>query len=68
MFAEATPAAEPTRFLRIRDVLNRVPVSRATIYRLMGKDKFPKSFEVGSTSFWLESEVVDWMQAKVDNR
>lgn len=68
MFAEAAPASNPIRYLRIRDVLDRVPVARATIYRLIQKEQFPKSFQVGSTSFWLESEVNDWMREKVENR
>lgn len=68
MFTQAAPAADPTRFLRIKDVLDRVPVSRPTIYRLMKKDEFPKCVTIGCSSLWLESEVNAWMQEKIAGR
>ncbi len=67
MQTEAAPA-DTKRFLRIKDVLKRVPVSRNTIYRMMNKGEFPKNIELGSVSVWIEKEVDDWMDAKVSAR
>lgn len=67
MQTEAAPA-DTKRFLRIKDVLKRVPVSRNTIYRMMNKGEFPKNIEFGSVSVWIEKEVDDWMDAKVSAR
>ena len=67
MFTDAAPADE-TRFLRIQDVLRRVPVSRPTIYRMMEKGEFPKAVKLGSRSLWLESEIDQYMKDKVATR
>ncbi|AEG53102.1 helix-turn-helix transcriptional regulator [Sinorhizobium meliloti] len=67
MFTQAAPA-DTTRFLRIGDILDRVPVSRPTIYRLMKKNEFPKCVTIGSSSLWIESEVDAWMQEKIASR
>lgn len=67
MFAQAAPA-NPTRFLRIAEVLDRVPVSRPTIYRLMDKGEFPKAVRIGSSSRWIESEINNWLNDKVNSR
>jgi prophage regulatory protein len=60
--------ATETRFLRIGDVLDRVPVSRPTIYRLIKKQEFPKPLSVGSSSFWVEAEIEQWMDEKIKAR
>ena len=50
------------RFLRISEVLDRVGVSRPTIYRRMSKGSFPKQIAIGANSVaWLESDVTQWM-------
>jgi prophage regulatory protein len=61
-------SAEETHFLRIKDVLKRVPVSRPTIYRLIEKDEFPKPVKLGCVSMWPEKEIDDWMKSKVQDR
>lgn len=63
MYTEAAPA-EAIRFLRLRDVLDRVPVSRSTLYRLMDKREFPQRRFIGSTAVWVESEVENWAAKK----
>jgi prophage regulatory protein len=55
------------KLLKIRDVLERVPVSRAHIYNLIAEDKFPRQVHLGGTgAFWVESEVEAWIQAHID--
>jgi predicted DNA-binding transcriptional regulator AlpA len=66
MQQDATTA--PMRFLRSKQVLERVPVCRTTLWRMTEIGEFPKSVKVGSATFWIESEVEDWMQKKVQNR
>ena len=43
-------------------VIDRVGVSRPTIYRWMSKGSFPKQIVIGANSVaWLESDVTQWM-------
>lgn len=61
-------SATETRFLRIKDVLDRVPVSRPTIYRLIKKREFPEPLSIGSSSLWVEAEIEQWMNDKIKAR
>jgi prophage regulatory protein len=67
MFIDAAPADE-TRFLRLKDVLARVPVSRATLYRAMDRGEFPKTVRLGSCSMWVAGEVDEWVKRAVADR
>tara|TARA_B100001093_G_C26785399_1_gene996426 strand:+ start:852 stop:1073 length:222 start_codon:yes stop_codon:yes gene_type:complete len=40
----------------------RVPVSRATIYRMIGAGKFPAPFKIGRGSFWSECALDKWLR------
>ena len=60
--------AQP-RFLRISEVLNRVGVSRPTIYRWMSEGTFPKQISIGANSVvWLESDITKWMDQRIGAR
>jgi predicted DNA-binding transcriptional regulator AlpA len=48
---------EKDKFLRIDDVLNQIPVSRATLYRLSKKIKLLKPLKVGGSSFWSQENI-----------
>ena len=65
---EGTPAdGGPVRFLRLSEVRNRVPYSRATIYRLITAGQFPRPYRLGARAVaWLESEVDAWISARVE--
>ena len=55
------------KLLKIRDVLERIPVSRAHIYNMITEGKFPRQVKLGGTgAFWVESEIEDWIQAHID--
>ena len=57
------------RFLRISEVLDRVGVSRPTIYRWMREGTFPKQISIGANSVvWLESDVTKWMDQRIGAR
>jgi prophage regulatory protein len=55
------------KLLKIRNVLERIPVSRAHIYNLIAEGKFPRQIKLGGTgAFWVEAEVEAWIQAHID--
>ena len=57
------------RFLRISGVLDRVGVSRPTIYRWVAAGEFPKQISIGANSVvWLESDVTKWMDQRIGAR
>jgi prophage regulatory protein len=52
----------PDRILRIRTVLERTGLSRATMYRKMQSGTFPKSVQISTRcTGWRESAVEQWM-------
>jgi len=51
------------RLLRIRQVLEVVPVSRSTIWEWVKKGHFPKPMRIGArTTVWDEEEVNDFIK------
>jgi len=50
------------------DVLSLIPVSRATLYRVMERSDFPKPIRVGSRVFWESVEIEAWVQSQKDIR
>jgi predicted DNA-binding transcriptional regulator AlpA len=53
------------RFLSLRDVLDRLTISRSLLYELI-KDPvqpFPAPVHIGRRSVWVENEVVSYMRA-----
>jgi len=57
----------PQRFLSLRDVLDRLTISRSLLYELI-KDPvrpFPSPVHLGRRSVWIECEVETYMQAVV---
>jgi prophage regulatory protein len=53
----------PDRILRLKAVLNRTSLSRATLYRKVAAGTFPRQRKLSTRcAGWLESEVNAWMQ------
>lgn len=51
----------------IKDVLARIPASRAHIYNLVAAGKYPRQVHLGGFgAFWVEDEVDAWIQAHID--
>ena len=47
-----------------REVESVVKLSRASIYNLMRKDKFPLPLKVGPQAVrWKQSEIIQWLEA-----
>lgn len=53
----------PRRMLKIEGVLEIVPLSRATLYRMMEKKQFPRSIPVSTqVRLWFEDEIIAWQK------
>lgn len=53
---------QPDRFLRLKEVLRRTSLSRATLYRKIQKGTFPKQVRIATRcAGWRESAVNEWM-------
>ena len=60
---------EPARLLRLKEVISQTGLARSTIYDLMGRGEFPKSFKITERSTaWLESDIQEWIENKIANR
>ena len=61
-----TEQSRRRRFLRLREVVERVGLSRTRIYELIGAERFPKQIKLSDrASAWLESDVDAWMDARI---
>ncbi len=50
------------RFLRTNQLIEKIGLSRSTIWRLESQGKFPKRRQIGPGAVgWLEEEVEQWM-------
>jgi predicted DNA-binding transcriptional regulator AlpA len=59
---------KPRRMLNEKQVLEIIPVSRTTLYRMETSGKFPKSTYISpNRRVWFEDEIVHW-QNTVDER
>ena len=59
----------PAVVLRCREVLRRTGLSRATLYRLMAKGKFPQQHPLSEgTVGWSEKEVEKWIDERMENK
>lgn len=58
-------APAPDRILRLKEVIERVGLSTATIYRRMAAGLFPRGVRLGGsrTVGWRESEINAWIAA-----
>jgi prophage regulatory protein len=55
---------KPLRFLSRREMLDRVKQSYTKVWRLMQKNEFPRSRDVGGKVAWIESEIDDWILSR----
>ena len=55
--------------LKIQKVIELTTLSRSTIYRLVEIGKFPKPVKLTTRTIgWVEEEVKEFIQNKIDNR
>ncbi len=54
------------RLIRLPEVISRVGLSKPSLYRLMKKNKFPKSIPLSDrTVAWENSEVSLWINERI---
>ena len=54
------------KVLRLPEVIKRTGISRSLIYRLIKEGNFPKQIHTSKrTSSWIESEINDWLDARI---
>jgi prophage regulatory protein len=56
------------RIIRLPEVLERVSLSRTTIYQKIQEGSFPKQLKLGRASGWLESEIDAWIEKLANSR
>lgn len=53
------------KFLRTEQVMEKVGLSRPTIWRMERAGEFPRRRKLGSNSVaWLEHEIDEWMESR----
>jgi prophage regulatory protein len=57
----------PLRFMRLPEVCHKVALSRTVVYALIKERRFPEPIKMGYASRWLESEVQDWITARIED-
>lgn len=57
------------RLIRLKEVIDNTGLGRSTIYKYITEGFFPKPVPLGGRAVaWLESEVHDWILARVEAR
>lgn len=57
------------RLLRLTKVMDKTGLKRSQVYAYMKTGDFPKSIKIGLSSVaWLESEIDEWINSKINNR
>lgn len=54
---------EDLRLLRIEQVLDLIPISRNTLYRMVKANEFPPPYKFRANSCWSNEEIRDWLIA-----
>jgi prophage regulatory protein len=58
-----------TRFLRLKQVVEKTGLSRSTVYLYLNQGRFPKPVHVSERLVaWVESEVDAWMKERIAAR
>jgi prophage regulatory protein len=51
--------------IRLRQVLEQVSLSRATVYKMIRRSEFPQPVQIGQRSVgWLTEEVNTWLESR----
>lgn len=56
------------RIIRLKEVMYSTGLARSTIYKYIGEGSFPKPVSLGSCVGWVESEIHDWILARIEER
>ncbi|CAE6745065.1 AlpA family transcriptional regulator [Xanthomonas arboricola] len=64
----STTPTTTQRLIRLRDVLERVGMSKSTLYSRIRDKTLPQPFHLDTSSVWVESEVADWINQQIAQR
>jgi len=56
------------QFIGIKEVMQMTCVKKTFIYKKMKEGNFPKSIHLGKSTLWVKEEILQFMQAKMDER
>jgi prophage regulatory protein len=59
------------KLIRIRSVINVTGLSKSYIYDLSNRGLFPKSIQLvpgGTSVAWIESEILAWIDSRIQSR
>lgn len=57
------------KLIKLREVMALTSLGRSTVYKFIGEGIFPKQVSLGANCVaWIEEEVLDWMNAKIEQR
>ncbi|MBF8805592.1 helix-turn-helix transcriptional regulator [Pseudomonas asiatica] len=57
------------RIIRLKEVIDSTGLARSTIYKYIGEGSFPKPVSLGERCVgWVDSEVHDWILARIEER
>ncbi len=57
------------RIIRLKEVIDSTGLARSTIYKYIGEGTFPKTVSLGERCIgFVESEVQDWILARIEAR
>lgn len=55
------------RFIRLNEVIKKTGLSKGTIYKYMKDESFPSNIPISDkVVVWLESEVDQWINSKIN--
>jgi prophage regulatory protein len=61
-------ATSPPRLLRLKEVQDKLVMSKTTIYDRVRTRSFPATVHLGTMAAWVESEVDAWILDRIDDR
>lgn len=58
----------PLRLVRLPEVMKKTGLAKCTIYRDVARGSFPRFCKAGGATLWSESEVDQWIAARLSER
>lgn len=59
----------PTKLLRLPEVISRTGYKKSTIYEMIGDGRFPSPVNLGPRAIaWVEEEIEKWIKARISER
>jgi len=59
---EESSSVKSAKFVRLPYIIDRMSISRSSLYRMISEGEFPAPMKVGGCAVWLESDVDQWVE------